>query len=464
MDIGIIGLGVMGANFALNLADHGYRVVGYDMDANKVAKLNRELNGKQTIQAVSDIAEFVQLLRRPRSILLLVPAGSAVSSAILALIPYLQADDLIIDAGNSYFKDTDGRAEQLKAQGILYLGMGISGGESGARLGPSLMPGGPLKAYAQVQPMLEAVAAKANSEPCVAYLGQGSCGHFVKMVHNGIEYALMQLIAETYALMKLALNYSNEELKNVYLQWNNSELNSYLLEITSHIFDKIDQQTGTPLIDLILPAAEQHGTGIWTSQSALELQAPTPTIDIAVIMRNLSDYRVQRAEASRLYPWAGSLQEEPGVFIDLLKNALFAGYIIAFAQGFALFSAASKQYGYQLDLEVIARIWRGGCIIRAGLLESIRKAYSAQPDLSNLLLDAHLAELLKKSQESLRRVVCHSAQLGLPVPGLMSVLSYFEAYRSCWLPANLIQAQRDYFGAHTYQRVDLPGIFHTDWQ
>jgi 6-phosphogluconate dehydrogenase len=343
--------------------------------------------------------------------------------------------------------------------------VGVSGGEEGARHGPSIMPGGPQKAYERVRPVFEAAAAKVNGDPCVTYLGPGPAGHFVKMVHNGIEYGVMQLIAETYDLMKRGLGLNDDELLEVYTEWNTGELNGYLVEITAHIFSKTDEKTGKRLIDEILDVAKQKGTGMWTSQSAMELQVPIPTIDVAVAMRNLSAFEEQRERASAvLQRPVRHFGGDRAAFLTQLRRALYAAMIITYAQGLAILSTASDKYEYHLDLEAVARIWRGGCIIRAALLEDIRAAFRAKRDLSNLLLDPNLSQKVMEHQEDLRRVVCQAGELGVPAPGLMVSLGYLDAYRSAWLPANLIQAQRDYFGAHTYERIDAKGMFHTEWE
>jgi 6-phosphogluconate dehydrogenase len=462
-EIGMVGLGVMGRNMLLNLADHGCVAAGYDNDPRKVEALRKEGEGKD-VDGFTDIKEFVGALGVPRTIMMLVPAGPPVDSVIAELRPHLEKGDLMIDAGNSYFKDTNLRAHHLDEKGILFLGVGVSGGEEGARHGASIMPGGPKEAYDRVRPLLEAVAAKVDGDPCVAYLGPGSAGHFVKMVHNGIEYALMQLLAETYDLMKRGLGLNDDGLSEVYDIWNQGELGSYLLEITSRIFRKVDDTTGKPLIDEILDVAKQKGTGMWTSQSAMELQVPTPTIDLAVAMRDLSGFEKQREMAGEIYrrpvqPFEGDRQ----LFLDHLGHALYAGMIIVYAQGMAVLTAASERYAYHLDLEAVARIWRGGCIIRAALLEDIRMAYRNQPELMNLLLAPELAEKIMANEQNLRRVVRTAIEFELPTLCFMTALGYFDGYRSAWLPANLIQAQRDYFGAHSYERIDVKGTFHTDW-
>ena len=462
-EIGMIGLGVMGRNMLLNMADHGFLGAGYDKEHGKVDTLQKE-SAEHDIHSVANIKDFIGLLRRPRAVMMLVPAGPPVDSVIADLLPHLEKGDLIIDAGNSYFKDTNLRARNLTGKGIQFLGVGVSGGEEGARHGPSIMPGGPKEAYERVRPLLEAVAAKVNGDACVAYLGPGSAGHFVKMVHNGIEYAVMQLLAETYDLMKRGLGLSDDELREVYDTWNQGELNGYLVEITGRIFGKVDESTGKRLIDEILDVAKQKGTGMWTSQSAMELQVPIPTIDLAVAMRDLSVFEKQRETAGEIFqrpipPFAGDRK----TFLDQLGHALYAAMIIAYAQGMAVLAAASDKYEYHLDLEAVARIWRGGCIIRAALLEDIRMAYRNQPGLPNLLLAPELSKKVMAHQEDLRRVVCAAIELGLPAPCFMTALGYFDGYRSAWLPANLIQAQRDYFGAHSYERIDVKGTFHTDW-
>jgi 6-phosphogluconate dehydrogenase len=463
-EIGMVGLGVMGRNLVLNMADHGFSVAGYDRDPNQVEALTKESAGRN-ITSVGNINDFIASLRSPRAIMMLVPAGPPVDSVIQDLVPHLDKGDLIIDAGNSYFKDTDVRARGLTARGIQFLGVGVSGGEEGARHGPSIMPGGPKEAYERVRSVFEAASAKVNGDPCVTWLGPGSSGHFVKTVHNGIEYAIMQLIAETYDLMKRGWGLNDEELREVFSGWNEGEPNSYLLEITGHIFAKQDVKTGKRLIDEILDVARQNGTGLWTSQSAMELQVPTPTIDLAVAMRDLSVLTKEREQAGAIYQRAtGRFSIDRGTFLTRLGRALFAGMVTVYAQGMALLAVASNKYGYHLDLEAVARIWRGGCIIRSALLEDICAAFRTRRDLPNLLLDPNLARKLTEHQEDLRQIVCMAAESGVPAPGLMVSLGYLDAYRSAWLPTNLIQAQRDYFGSHTYERIDAKGTFHTEWE
>jgi 6-phosphogluconate dehydrogenase len=464
-EIGMVGLGVMGRNLLLNMADHGYSVAGYDVDSTKVEALRREAE-RRDIRGAESLAEFASSLRGPRAVMMLVPAGPPVDSVIKDLLPHLARGDLIIDGGNSHFKDTDLRTRALAEKGILYMGIGVSGGEHGARHGPSIMPGGTREAYERVRPILEAVAAMADGEPCVAYLGRGSAGHYVKMVHNGIEYGLLELIAETYDLMKRGLGLSDNELHTVFDTWNRGELNGYLIEITADIFCRGDElDAGKRLVDSILDEAKQKGTGKWTSQDAMDLQIPVPTLDMAVAMRDLSAFKTEREAAARsLGGPPRKMRAGRPPFLRQLNQALYAAMIITYAQGMALLLRASHVYEYGLNLEDVARIWRAGCIIRSTLLEDIRAAYRSQPTLANLLVDPQLGRLVTDRQEALREVVKRAVHLGIPAPGLAVSLNYFDGYRSGWLPANLIQAQRDYFGAHTYERIDAKGVFHTLWE
>jgi 6-phosphogluconate dehydrogenase len=462
-EIGMVGLGVMGRNLSLNMADHGFSVAGYDKDLSGVEALRKE-SADRDIYVVEKISDFIGLLHPPRAVMILVPAGAPVDSVIEDLLTHLDKGDLIIDAGNSYFKDTNLRARILTGKGIQFLGVGVSGGEEGARHGPSIMSGGPKEAYERVRPVFEAAAAKVNGDPCVSWLGPGSAGHFVKMVHNGIEYGVMQLIAETYDLMKRGLGLNDDELHDVYTGWNTGELNGYLLEITGHIFSQSDKKTGMRVIDEILDVARQKGTGMWASQSAMELHVPIPTIDMAVAMRDLSAFEVQRERIGALLQRPMQRFEgDRDKFLMQLRRALHVGLIVTYVQGLALLTTASEKYEYHLDLEAVARIWRGGCIIRAALLEDIRKAYRKNPGLPNLLLDPEIWSKVMASEENLRLIVCAAAELGVPAPGLMTALGYLDGYRSAWSPANLIQAQRDYFGAHTYERIDAKGTYHTEW-
>jgi 6-phosphogluconate dehydrogenase len=463
-EIGMVGLGVMGRNLVLNMADHGFPVAGYDKDEAKVKALRQEA-GQRDARGAADIKVFLALLRRPRAIMMLVPAGAPVDSVIKDLSPHLEKGDLIIDAGNSYFKDTDVRARNLTVKGIQFLGAGVSGGEEGARHGPSIMPGSPKEAYERVRPVFEAAAAKVNGAPCVTWLGPGSAGHFVKMVHNGIEYGIMQLIAESYDLMKRGWGMNDDEVHEIYASWNKGELNGYLVEITGDIFSKQDKKTGQRLIDEILNVAQQNGTGLWTSQSAMELQVPSPTIDLAVAMRDMSVSTKEREQASGMYPRAiPRCTGDRANFLTQLGRALFGAMRTIYAQGFALMAVASAKYKYNLDLEAVARIWRSGCIIRAALLEDICAAFRVNRDLPNLLLDPNLSHKLMEHQEDLRQVACQAIASGVPAPAFTVSLGYLDAYRSAWQPANLIQAQRDYFGSHTYERIDAKGTFHTEWE
>lgn len=462
--IGLIGLGVMGRNFVLNLVDQGFGVAVYNRTAATTQEFLAQEAGSRDISPGYTLKEFVELLPPPRAIILLVAAGPAVDAVIEELLPHLAPGDLLIDTGNSHFTDTDRRVQALANQEFLFLGMGISGGESGARFGPSLMPGGPREGYARVEAILQAVSAKVKGEPCVAYLGPGAAGHYVKMVHNGIEYGLQQLLAETYDLLKLGVGLNNDELSQVFARWNESELQSFLVEITAKIFRQQDDLTGQGLVDVILDVARQKGTGLWTSQEAREQRLPVPGIDQAVTMRCLSEFKPEREAASRvLVGPTPALRTDRDLIIGQMKHALYAAFIVTYAQGLALLHRGSAARGYNLNLGTVARVWRGGCIIRAALLEDIRSAYTKQPDLPNLLLDDHLGREIMNRQADWRAVVQQAVAWGLPVPVLSASLAYFDAYRRARLPANLIQAQRDFFGAHTYERLDRPGTFHTAW-
>jgi 6-phosphogluconate dehydrogenase len=461
--IGMVGLGVMGRNLLLNMADHGFAVAGYDKDPQKVESLLTGI-GTRPMQAAARVDEFVAILHIPRAIIILVPAGPIVDDVIRDLVPHLKEGDLIIDAGNSHFTDTDRRQKELEAKGLHFFGMGISGGESGARHGPSIMPGGPRQAYGVIQSVLEACAAHVNGDPCVAYLGPRSAGHYVKMMHNGIEYGIMQLLAETYDLLHRGLALSNDELADLFDQWNQAELNGYLIKITADVFRKMDDETGQHLIEVVLDAARQKGTGMWASQDALALHVPTPTIDVAVAMRNLSGLESERAAMAEKY---GSPQQifqgERAAMIEHIRRALYAAILLTFAQGLAQLRVASKNYEYNLDLSTVTRIWRGGCIIRFGVLETISAAYKRQPDLLNLLLDESVGSAVAERAADLRTMTQASIGLGIPASGLISALAYYESLRAGRLPTNLIQAQRDCFGAHTYERTDKRGVFHTEW-
>jgi 6-phosphogluconate dehydrogenase len=461
--MGVIGLGVMGRNLVLNIAEHGFVVAGYDKKSEQVEQLREEAAGL-SILSCEKLKDFILALRKPRIVLMLVPAGPPVDSVLNDLLPHLSKGDILIDAGNSYFEDTNLRAKHLAEKGIHFLGVGVSGGEEGARRGPSIMPGGKESAYRSVEPILTSIAAKAGGEPCVAYLGPGSAGHYVKMVHNGIEYGMMELIAETYDFLDRGLDFSDNELSSIYAGWNQGLVGGFLVEITSQIFRRIDEKTHKPLIDLICDEAKQKGTGMWTSQDAMRLGVPVPNIDTAVAMRDLSAYKNLRVEESHILNGPVIKQQENiETIVEDLYKALYVSMILTYSQGFALLNVASKNYEYSLDPAVVAKIWRGGCIIRSAMLEQIKTAYESQPNLAHLLDDKYFAGEVVGNQQSLRKIVCMAAQWGIPAPGMMAALSYFDGLRSAWLPANLIQAQRDYFGAHTYERVDEKGTFHTKW-
>ena len=463
-EIGIVGLGTMGRNLALNLSEHGYGVAGFARDPQKVLALRQEGAGL-AVDAFGSLAEMVAHLREPRAVLLLVTAGAAVDEVIEQLRPLLAPGDLIIDAGNSHFRDGERRFQHLEQHGLRFLTTGVSGGESGARHGPSIMPSGTPEAYERVRPLFEAIAARAGGEPCVAYLGPRAAGHFVKMVHNGIEYGIMQLIAETYDVLRRGLGLDYPRLSEVYASWNVGHNDSYLLAITAEVLGRLDEYTGRPLVEMILDEAKQKGTGAWTSHEALELQVPMPTVDVAVTMRNFSGLKAERVAASRLLRGPEPrFRGDEEAFLVRMRNALYAATICTYAQGLALLTAASTVHDYQIDLGQVARIWRGGCIVRAALLDRIRSAYGRRADLPNLLLDEEIASEVMEYQSDLRAVVATAAELGIPAPALSVTLAYFDAYRSEVLPANLIQAQRDYFGAHTYRRTDREGTFHTKWE
>jgi 6-phosphogluconate dehydrogenase len=438
-DIGLVGLGVMGKNLVLNMADHGFSIAVYNRTTEKTREFIEKEIGSRDIRGGFTLQEFSNLLRKPRAILFLVKAGPPVDAVIEELLPSLEQGDLIIDGGNSHFPDTNRRGKSLAEKGFLYMGMGISGGEDGARHGPSMMPGGPREAYERVRPILEAAAAKVDGEPCVTYLGPASVGHYVKMVHNGIEYGIMELIAETYDLMKRGLRLTNDELHDVYDKWNQGELKSYLMEITANVFSQKDERTDKRLVDMILDLAKPKGTGKWTSWDSMDLQVPTPTIDVAVVMRDLSGDKAERKAASTVLRGPSpAFKGDKKRFIDQLEKALYAGMIVTYAQGMALLKKASETNGYGLNLEAVARIWRGGCIIRAALLKDFRAAYQARPDLPNLLMDPRLAQEVVLRQDDLRTVISMAVKRGIPVPGLMTTLGYYDGYRSPWLPANLI--------------------------
>ncbi len=511
LSLGVIGLGVMGRNLALNALDAGVTVAGFDLGEAAVTGFQEEAGGRAAA-STTDIATFLAALPAPRALLVMVPAGKPVDSVLASFAPHLTPGDFFIDGGNSFFRDTQRRQAEMDAKGLHFMGMGVSGGEEGARRGPSMMPGGPVEAYAHVGPVLELMAAKVDGVPCVAHLGAGAAGHYVKMVHNGIEYGLMQLLAEAYDLLKRGAGMGNLDLASTFSKWNEGPLQSFLVEITADIFDQPDtvavdpaampgatdphealgtESTSTTapgtggvagdtaraglrdahsaadvryLLDAIADTAQQKGTGKWTSQDALDLGVPTPTIDAAVSARYLSALKAERVAAAALLGEPDRhVGESREALVGAVEGALHAAFHVTYAQGFALLRSASDAYAFGLDLREVATIWRGGCIIRAAMLETFREAFAQDPDVANLLVTPAVADQIRTCQESLREAVATAARAGIPTPALSASLDYLDSYRSAWLPANLIQAQRDYFGAHTFQRTDREGTFHQQW-
>lgn len=464
--IGVVGMAVMGKNLALNIESRGYSVALFNRTGAKTTAVVEEHPDKN-FKATYTIEEFVESIEKPRRILLMVKAGPATDATTQELLPHLDKGDILIDGGNTFFKDTMRRNEELANSGINFIGTGVSGGEEGALKGPSIMPGGQKEAYALVAPILEQISAKAeDGAPCVTYIGPNGAGHYVKMVHNGIEYGDMQLIAESYDLMKNILNLSVEEMADIFKEWNQGELDSYLIEITADILTrKDDEGTGKPVVDVILDAAGNKGTGKWTSQSALDLGVPLPLITESVFARYISAYKEERVQASKIlsrtndFEFTGDKKE----LVEKIREALYFSKIMSYAQGFAQLRVASKEFDWDLPFGEIAKIWRAGCIIRARFLQKITDAYDKNPEIENLLLDDYFVEITKKYQQSVRDVVALAVQAGVPVPTFSSAIAYFDSYRAERLPANIIQAQRDYFGAHTYERVDKEGIFHYSW-
>ncbi|HYN87762.1 MAG TPA: NADP-dependent phosphogluconate dehydrogenase [Ardenticatenaceae bacterium] len=462
-NIGVIGLAVMGQNLARNIARNGFDVVVYNRTTATAEAFIAEHGASNLVPAYT-LPEFVAALERPRRLLLMVKAGPAVDNIIGQLKPELDAGDIIMDGGNSYFLDTERRAQALAADGIHFLGTGVSGGEEGALWGPSIMPGGARDAYDVVAPILRTIAAKAaDGEPCVSYLGPGGAGHYVKMVHNGIEYAIMQAIAEVYDVLHHVGRLSPAQLAQLFAEWNSAELSSFLVEITAHIFQVRDADTGDMLVDLILDKAQQKGTGKWTSQNAFDLGVPVPGITAAVEARGLSARKDERVRASEVLTGPQPVPPNGRDLAGPARAALYSAMVASYAQGFALLQGASEEYHYGYDLGEVAKVWRAGCIIRAGLLEAIHDAFAADPTLPNLLLAPPLREALAERQEGWRHLLATGIQNGIPLPVLGASLAYYDGYRTARLPANLIQAQRDYFGSHTYERIDQPGVFHTDW-
>ena len=462
--IGLIGLAVMGENLALNIERNGFPIAVYNRTTSKVdAFVDGKAKGKKVVPARS-LEEFVGAIERPRTVMTMVKAGSGTDAVIDQLVPLLDKDDLVIDGGNALFTDTIRRNKALADKGLLYIGTGVSGGEEGALWGPSIMPGGQREAYDRAAPIFRAIAAKVDGEPCCTLIGPDGAGHFVKMVHNGIEYGDMQLICEAYSLMTNVLGLSADELHDVFTKWNQGDLNSYLIEITRNILAKRDPETDRPIVDIILDRAGQKGTGKWTSQIALDLGVPAPTIVEAVFARCVSALKDERVAASKVLKGPSArFSGDRDEFVRAIHDALYASKICSYAQGFALMKAAGAEYGWDLKFGEIAMIWRGGCIIRAHFLHHIKEAYERNASLPNLLLDPYFTEIVERSQTAWRRVVSTAAELGVPVPAFSSALAYFDSYRCERLSANLLQAQRDYFGAHTYQRVDREGTFHTEW-
>ncbi len=462
--MGIVGLAVMGKNLTWNIESRGFSVAVYNRSAEKVDDMLVESEGKQ-IYGTYSLEEFVESLESPRKIMLMVKAGAATDATISSLLPLLDKGDILIDGGNTFYQDTIRRNKELSTHGIHFIGTGVSGGEEGALTGPSIMPGGQKEAYELVAPIFNEISAKVDGEACSTYIGPDGAGHYVKMVHNGIEYADMQLIAESYFIMKNVLGLSADDLHEVFAEWNKGELDSYLIEITADIFKKKDAETGKPMVDVILDKAGQKGTGKWTSQSALELGTPLPIITESVFARFISAIKDERVKASKVLsgPTPVVPDGDKKEVIEAIRRALYMSKIAAYAQGFAQMKAASEEYNWDLKFGEIARIFRGGCIIRAQFLQKITDAYDRDPALMNLMIDDYFKDIVESYQSALRDVITLAVKNGVPVPGFSTALSYYDSYRTESLPANLIQAQRDYFGAHTYQRVDKEGTFHTEW-
>lgn len=464
-DIGLIGLAVMGQNLALNIHDHGFKIAVFNRTTSKVDEFLQGPAQGTGVIGTHSIEEFVRSLKKPRRIILMVKAGQPVDEFIDLLVPHLEKGDIIIDGGNSLFTDTNRRVKSLKEKGIIFIGSGISGGEEGARNGPSIMPGGNSEGWPHVKPIFQGIAAKVEGEPCCDWVGDEGAGHYVKMVHNGIEYGDMQLICEAYQLLKDGLHFTAQELSEVFAEWNKGELDSYLIEITSHIFGYKDAD-GAPLVDHILDVAGQKGTGKWTVINALDLGMPLTLISEAVFARCLSALKMEREEASQVFPKVNKeFSGDRKAFVNAIRDALYASKIISYAQGFMLMQSAAKEYHWKLNFGSIALMWRGGCIIRSKFLGEIKKAYERNPDLTNLLLDPFFKHEILRCEEGWRKVISEAALLGIPIPCFSTALSFFDGQRTSRLPANLLQAQRDYFGAHTYERLDQPRgeYFHTNW-
>jgi 6-phosphogluconate dehydrogenase len=458
---GVFGLATMGQNLARNIASRGVPVALYNRTAARTDTMMREHASEGEFVPSHDVGAFVESIERPRAIMLMVKAGEPVDEAIAELRPHLAEGDLLIDGGNSFFQDTRRRARDVEAQNLHYLGTGVSGGEEGALHGPSIMPGGTAAGYERVEHVFTQIAAQVNGTPCCTYIGSDGAGHYVKMVHNGIEYADIQLIAEAYDLLRSAIGLGAAEQAEIFRTWNQGDLDSYLIQITSEVLAKTDESTGSPLVDAILDEAEQKGTGKWTSQHALDLGIPVTAITEAVFARFLSAERSQRSAAAAALP--GPRGRAEASLVDDVRDALYASKVVAYAQGFEQLAAAGSEFGWDLDLGSLATIWRGGCIIRARFLDRIREVFDEHPDLPSLLLAPYFVDAVARGQDAWRRVVSTAVQVGVPVPAFSSALAYYDGYRRERGPANLIQGLRDYFGAHTYRRLDRSGSFHTRW-
>lgn len=464
-DIGLIGCGVMGGNLALNIESKGFSVAVFDIDSKKIESLLNKAKGKR-IKGSTDLQDLVNSLKIPKKIMLMIPAGAPVDSAISSLLPFLNKGDIIIDGGNSFFKDTIRRVKELEQKGYLYIGTGVSGGEEGALKGPAIMPGGSEKGWLHIKPIFEKISAKANDDvPCCKWIGPDGAGHFVKVVHNGIEYADMQLICEAYFLLSNLLGMNAKQISEIFFKWNQGELQSYLIEITGIVLSKKDPDTQKPIVDIIMDKAGQKGTGAWTSQIALELGVPAPTIAEAVFARCLAAIKDERINAAKIFKtsvpkkYSGNRKK----LIEKIRKSLYVAKICVYAQGFAMMKVASESYNWKLNFSDISSIWRAGCIIRARFLNRINDAYTSNPTLKNILLDKYFKKGIYEREKDLREVVSLAVRKGISIPAFSSALSYLDGYRSKRLPANLLQAQRDYFGAHTYERIDKPGKFHSQW-
>lgn len=466
LDFGMVGIGVMGSNLLLNLADHGYAVIGFDLKQERADQLVSAASEGTIVKATVKVEEMVAALKRPRKIMMLVPAGKAVDSVINNILPHLEKDDILIDGGNSHFKDTHRRITELQNKGIHFFGMGVSGGEMGARTGPSMMPGGDSNAWQYLRPLLEAIAARSNDVPCVAYMGNGAAGHYVKMVHNGIEYAMMQMISEVYDLMHRGAEFTNENLHAVFKEWNEGALQSFLIQVTADIFNTLDDETETPhdfLVDKILDQAGSKGTGKWTSQEAMDLPVPVPSIDMAVAMRDLSVYKKLRIVAAKVFQPQIQKLELDDKGLKQIENGLLFSFAIAYAQGLSMLHKASEVHQMNIPQQDVIRVWKAGCIIRSALLGNFEQAFLKEENLENILLDQDIAAMMQSLEKDARELVVMGVKSRIPMACISSALAYYDALLSEKMPINLVQAQRDYFGAHTYQRVDREGVFHTEW-